>query len=99
MTETKIWSDGHVLFGEVFLNPQQIKYLVNWLNLHGDEIRDKKHVPTIKNEEIRMVVNSVNGITMSATDRYFSLFNIEQLSQIKKFINDHRDVVGCQEVI
>ena len=99
MIECKIWPDGHMLFEDVFLNPQQIKYLVNWLNLHNDEIREKKCVSTTMNRELEMVVNSVSGATMIRTDRDFGLFNNEQLSEIKKFINDHREIVGCQEVI
>jgi hypothetical protein len=94
----KIWPDGHMLFGDVFLNPQQIKHLVNWLNLHIGEINEKKCVFIIENKESGMSLSSVFGGLMVSTHRDFGSFNSEQLSQIKQFINDNREMVGCQEV-
>jgi len=88
-----------MLFEDVFLNPQQIKYLVNWLNLYNEEIHNKQLCGNCEMNNEGLVVNSVNGITMIATHRDYGAFNNDQLSKIKKFINDHRNVVGCQEVI
>ena len=99
MIECKIWADGSMMFGDVFLCPLQIKYLANWFNLHIVEIRERGFVGVTKNEDLELIVCSLNGITFISTGRDFGFFSNEQLTQIKKFINDHREVVGCQEVV
>ena len=99
----KVWENGSMLFEDdstaLFLNPQQIKYCVNWLNLHNNEIRNEECVTTTHNEPIGITLNSVNGITMIHTERDFALYNSGQLSQFKEHINANRKLIGCQEVI
>lgn len=99
----KIWENGCMFFedsrSELFLRPKQIKYCVNWLNLHNEDLKNNKHIPYVRNEDVGIIICSLNGFTSIATDRYFVLYSKNQLSQIKKYINDHRKRIGCQEVL
>ena len=67
----KIWKDGHVLFqnnfSEVFLHPEQVKYLVNRINLHYEEFKNKELVKASEScnlFEDGVEISSVHGVTM-----------------------------------
>jgi hypothetical protein len=99
----KLWEGGYIYFDnystEIFLLPQQAKYFVNWLNLHCDDLKNKKHIPTTQNKFVGMIFNSVNGFITIGTARDVFLCNYEDLIKIKKWINLHRKEIGCQEVL
>jgi hypothetical protein len=99
----KIWENGSMLFedtqSELFLHTEQIKYCVNWLNLHNEDLENNKFSPIVYNEEYGITISSVNGITAFTTHGYFALYNREQLSLFKKYINGNRERIGCQEVL
>ena len=99
----KTWDNGSMLFedsqSELFLHPEQIKYCVNWLNLHNEDLKNNKCLSMATNEKMGVTICSGNGITSFATDRYFAMYNSEQLSQFKKHINKYRKKIGCQEVL
>jgi hypothetical protein len=97
-----MWENGSVLFNnystEVFLFPEQVKYFVNWLNLHYEELKNKEHIPTVYTKISEMVLSSVKGVTMIATWRDTFLCNYEDLIRIKKWINLHKKEIGVHEV-
>lgn len=99
----KMWEGGYVHFDnystEVFLHPEQVKYLVNWLNLHYKELKNKENIPTIYTKVLEIVLSSVKGFTMITTRRDTFLCNYEDLIKIKKWINLHRKEIGVQEVL
>ena len=99
--EFKYWNkEGHILIQadnwDCFLHNSSLNPMINWLNLHHQDIESGKPVESATINGVQYL--SVNGNLAIRTERDFVLLNTLQLIEFITWLNNHKKILNIRDV-